>query len=521
MTKTLEIPIAELKHALTGLGKVISTRASLPILGYVRIDPDGPDTVRLQGTDLEAYATCRISARNLDNFPACTLPLDQLTKLAKASKGDVALLAEDDGKFTVRYQLGGSLVRTSIDSLPLSEFPVSPVIKSPIHMLDEGFKEALHSALECSSHEGSRYILQGACLDISQPDCHTVVGTDGRHLFAANTFKFQLAGSVIVPDRKFLHWFDFAADGPWSLAVELNEKNEPVWIKLESNRWTFITKAIEGVYPNWRQVIPAKSAESNLTFTTQAIESILEALPCLPTSKQNLPVCLAIQNNEFQLKGRAADRDEWTVVPILGISLIGQPVDLILNRTYLSKALRFGFTELEINAETQPVMFKAPGRKMLISPICQERPAAVPATEPVNQPPNPAEAVIANTSPAVETETSNQEMKTTPIESSSSTAMTMPERGNLKPDQPAPSINGNGGSKIEIVTTNGNGSGNGSATKALIDQLDAVRTKLRDLAGELTETIDLVKAAEKEKRAALKEVENVRTTLRSLQKVQI
>ena len=96
--------------------------------------------------------------------------------------------------------------------------------------------------------------------------------------------------------------------------------------------------------------------------------------------------------------------------------------------------------------------------------------------------------------------------------------MAVPERGNLKPDQTsAAAANGNGASKTE----SGNGTSNGSATKALLDQLDTIRTSLRDLAGNLTGTIDLVKAAEKEKRAALKEVENVRTTLRSLQKVQL
>ena len=37
--------------------------------------------------------------------------------------------------------------------------------------------------------------------------------------------------------------------------------------------------------------------------------------------------------------------------------------------------------------------------------------------------------------------------------------------------------------------------------------------------GDLSKTIDLLKAAEKEKKATLKEVETVRATLRSLQKV--
>lgn len=50
-------------------------------------------------------------------------------------------------------------------------------------------------------------------------------------------------------------------------------------------------------------------------------------------------------------------------------------------------------------------------------------------------------------------------------------------------------------------------------------QLETVKTALRDVLLDLNTTLDLLKAAEKEKKAAAKEVESVRTTLRSLQKV--
>jgi hypothetical protein len=44
---------------------------------------------------------------------------------------------------------------------------------------------------------------------------------------------------------------------------------------------------------------------------------------------------------------------------------------------------------------------------------------------------------------------------------------------------------------------------------------------LRDVIIELNATLDLLRAAEREKKASAKEVESVRATLRSLQKVAI
>ena len=57
--------------------------------------------------------------------------------------------------------------------------------------------------------------------------------------------------------------------------------------------------------------------------------------------------------------------------------------------------------------------------------------------------------------------------------------------------------------------------------KAVVESVERIKTNLRDMIGDLNDTLDLLKAAEKEKKATLKEVESVRATLRSLQKVEL
>jgi hypothetical protein len=76
----------------------------------------------------------------------------------------------------------------------------------------------------------------------------------------------------------------------------------------------------------------------------------------------------------------------------------------------------------------------------------------------------------------------------------------------------------------------GNGNGNGAARKheetdsalsAVTDKIDSIKTTLRQVITELTEAQSFIKTAAKEKRATEKEVESVRTALRSLQKVEL
>jgi chromosome segregation ATPase len=85
---------------------------------------------------------------------------------------------------------------------------------------------------------------------------------------------------------------------------------------------------------------------------------------------------------------------------------------------------------------------------------------------------------------------------------------TLPPRGNLTGNG-----NGNGASRKHEETD--------SALSAVTDKIDTIKSTLRQVITELSEAQSLIKTAAKEKRATEKEVESVRTALRSLQKVEI
>ena len=83
--------------------------------------------------------------------------------------------------------------------------------------------------------------------------------------------------------------------------------------------------------------------------------------------------------------------------------------------------------------------------------------------------------------------------------------MTAPERSNLK----APN------------TTNEENGENRSAFKAALEQIDGIKSSLRDIIGELGEAMTMLKAAEREQRASAKEIEVFRAKLKEIQSVEI
>ncbi len=502
MQHTIEFPAAALKNAFAGLSKVISNKTTLPVLGCVRVEADANGDAQFQVTDLDSFATGHVQAANPGRFPACLIPFDPLNRIVKGAKNALRLVQED-GKVSVQSSFGTATVAQSLTTHPLKEWPVVPTVPAPTLNGEAAFKKALREALECASTDSSRHVINGACLDLTQPGCHSVVGTDGRHLFSANTFQFDLPQSVIVPNRKFLGWSGFNADGNWRVGVLIDKKGEPEWLELQSDHWSFITKPISGNYPNWRQVIPCTVPKTaTVTLSEESVGLMLDALPRLPGGDDlDQPVTLIIAGGQFRLAAQGKDDKQASEVPVPGVEVTGPDVQLRLNRSFVTKALRFGFTTFELRDSLGPILFTGPGRKLVAMPL------RLASATPQKPSPQPTEAAAPAT-PSAEApeETPTETRNTMPAE----TTLTPPRRGNLQPN--AEPTNGN---------HNGANGQNGSALSVAVTQIETVKTGLRDVIIELNATLDLLRAAEREKKASAKEVGSVRATLRSLQKVAI
>jgi len=417
------------------------------------------------------------------------------------------------GSWATGENVAGSPVDRPVDHIPPAEWPEVKVIDQEGIPLDDSFKLALKEAMECSSEDSGRYVLNGACLDVRDKAAHYLVGTDGRHLYSANSFAFGIPESLIVSTRKFVTWPGFVNDGPWKLrmlpAVKVDpedkkadrSKEEPAWLQIDSDRWSYIARAIDGNYPNWKQVLPVTNGDwTKLILEPGAIQTILNAIPLLPgVDVFNQPLVLEITHGGLLLKARGKDQKEWTSINILDVCIDGKPVEVSLNRNYLVKALRFGLNRIEMRNRDESLVLTNAGKTMIIAPLRGD--AAEKQAVPQGTPPSPTEnaAAVPPSAAAAEnpTETEIQTMQTT--------TTTTTERGN-------PRANNNG---------NGEGDENRSSFKAALEHIDRIKTNLRDIISDLGEAISLLKSAEKEQRATTKEIDTVRSKLREIQSVKL
>ncbi|NBV25642.1 MAG: hypothetical protein EBS05_27525, partial [Proteobacteria bacterium] len=335
MNPTIELPAAELKTALTGLGKVISRHRTLPILGHVRVTRTDHGVVTLQATDLDVSACYQAEATAAGEPCDLLVPYEPFNKLVKGGKEPVQLTVEAKDKVRLKTFIGSSPMEQTLTTLPVDEFP--PTV----------------------------------CLDPRSSDGHYIAGTDGRHLYAANSFHFDFKAPVLIPDRAFLRWNKFLESGTGLLTVPPATKNELPWLKLESGPWTLLAKSTDAEFPNWKQAVPASdSSLTALRLAANAVATLLAGVPKLPGGDEyNRPVQLEIKAGRFTVLARAKDAPDWTRLVIEGATITGKDITLGVNRDYLLKALRFGLTTAEFIDDLSPMVFSEGGRRLVVMPL--------------------------------------------------------------------------------------------------------------------------------------------------------
>jgi DNA polymerase III sliding clamp (beta) subunit (PCNA family) len=176
----IALPIAELKPALIGLSKIIR-KSSLPVLNHIKVERTKDGWIAMTASNLEQCATVRVEQPAEGDPCSMLVPYDSLQKTVKAcSKAGIITVEDEAEAITIRHPIGQQSAKTRVETLKVEDFPSIPRIKGDSIPLPDSLRSSIHEAIECASKDPGRYILNGAFIDVSQADCHHVVGTNRR-----------------------------------------------------------------------------------------------------------------------------------------------------------------------------------------------------------------------------------------------------------------------------------------------------------------------------------------------------
>lgn len=346
----------ELLKPLNHVAGVVERRQSLPILSYLLLKADAHE-ISMTGTDLEVEITVNGKASGTEG--EIMLPARKLLDICRALPPESELDIRKDGNKAV-VKAGRS--RFTLLTLPVADFPTLQAAGAEVSVTVP--QAALRSLLEqtqfCMAQQDVRYYLNGVLIEVGEGRIRAVA-TDGHRMAMAD---YELGAAargdkqVIIP-RKGVH----------ELVRILEDTDAPVELEIGSNHIrvrtpdiTFISKLVDGRYPDYEKVIPAKQTKA-LEIEREVIKEALGRVAILSNEKYR-GVRLVLGTNSLRISAHNPEQEEaQEEVPI---EYKGEALEIGFNVTYLLESLNAVRSEtviIELNDPNSSCILRGAGHK--------------------------------------------------------------------------------------------------------------------------------------------------------------
>ena len=343
---------SELLAGLQSVQSVVTARPTLPVLSNVLIVAD-EQGLTLTSTNLDISVRCTVPAE-VSKPGSVTLPVKRLASIVKElPEGVVEGEMSDDS--VVRIKSGTSDIR--LVGIKAEEFPNIPVPDDGVcYTLDrEAFADILRKTSYAASTEDSRPILNSVLLNFLDGKL-TTVATDGRRLAMVEQeveFPSENNRDIVLPTRVVGHLLSLV-DGSGDLKVYV-KANQAMF---EFGRTRLCCKLIEGVYPNFRQVVVSQ-CENRVAIPREDFLAVLRRMMIF-TSEKNNAVRLTFEENLLSIAVNTPDIGE--AHDSLAVKYAGPTISAIFNPAFIVEPLRTLTSDeiyMELNDANSPGLIKS------------------------------------------------------------------------------------------------------------------------------------------------------------------
>lgn len=318
---------------LEGLQKVqnvVSAKGSLQILSNALLHVEN-NQLCITTTDLDIAVRCFVECE-VEQTGSTTLPIRRLASIIRElDEGRILVEVNDEDVATV--QCGSSFFK--ILGLPMRDFPPVPATEGKVcYRIDQGaFREMLRKTSYAASQDETRRVLNGVLLAFKDNKL-TMVATDGRRLALVEheiEFPPEAETEMILPTKAVSELMRILGnDGDLKIYAQKNQ------IIFELGTTMLSSKLIDGVYPNYRQVIPS-GCDERVTIEREQLLSALRRVSVVTTDKSNA-MRLTFSANQLTITINTPDVGEGRdTVPV---KYAGKEISIIFNPEYVMDPLK-------------------------------------------------------------------------------------------------------------------------------------------------------------------------------------
>jgi len=332
-TMKLSIARGALLDSLSVVSKALSSRTTLPILSGILLSAaDG--AIVLQATDLEISIRDSVAA-DVEESGAVVVPGRLLTDVVRKMP-DVAIHIESSSrdKVTVscRSEKAG-VISFELRTLGADDFPRFPEVDPELtaDMPSSLIGSMIRQVSKAVSRDEARPILTGVLLVIDGDEIR-MVATDSYRL-AVRVSHLEVPAKerieVVIPGKALEEVPKIA--GSASTVVMGVSANQIVF---RTGETTYVTRRIEGTFPNYRQLVPS---DGETRISVDRVELLEAAQRVSILAQHNAPLRMKIADNTLTLS--AVTQDVGEASEDLMIEATGQPLEIPFNHPFLLDGL--------------------------------------------------------------------------------------------------------------------------------------------------------------------------------------
>jgi DNA polymerase III subunit beta len=321
----------DLSHALTLVGRAVSTRASVQILSGIALRSSS-GSLELAATDMEMSLRTSLPVETADDG-AVVVPGRLLLDIVRLLPPGEVVLEYRPEEGVAQLTCGASSYR--LNTYAPEDFPRLPAVE-PDRLLTldrESFLETVARVSRAASRDESRPVLTGILMRL-EGQTLSMAATDSYRLSVKETLLPENPGrdlEAIVPARALAE-LTRVAQGSQSDTLQLDVQENQVVFGADGAWLT--ARRIDGQFPNYRQLRP-ESFEIEMSLPREELLDAVRRVGVL--AQRNSPLRLRFEEGELTIQAQTQDVGEAReAVPI---SYGGDVLEIGFNPDFLRDGL--------------------------------------------------------------------------------------------------------------------------------------------------------------------------------------
>ncbi len=251
----LQVTQENLNRALSSVGRVASSRGTLPILSNILIRTSS-NRLSVAATNLNIAITHYIGAK-VQEEGAITVPARLMQDFVGSLPGSIINLELIENKLHITTDQYQSI----INGIPADDYPVMPAIAQGHNwnISAKFLKSGLQQVVFAASNDETRPTLTGVFIHSYNGKLY-LVATDSYRLAEKMIQKYNTELSLLVPASALQDLLRVMGDTDTEIEVVYDDQQ----VLFRVGDIEIVTRLIEGTYPDYRKLIPAK-------FNTSAV----------------------------------------------------------------------------------------------------------------------------------------------------------------------------------------------------------------------------------------------------------